>query len=349
MLRIGRLLAISAQLAGLLLCLEAALQVYFRVVEGRWIFRHSPFKVEHIVAQDDRRVFSYKPNFRDPTQRLTIDQYGFRSSATVPVPEEGSKVIAALGDSVPFGHGLSDEETYPFVLGKLLAERRSPLRVVNAGVQSYNLAQSIEHFRRDVRAHYQPLIVTLQAANDVGLLLTYGDAWTPDTTWTPQRRDLLSWALPRSATVTLLGSRWLRFNTGGESAQREWMLQNAERLLEEFAEECAKAGIVAVLLPINLFYYQTRNAEKNPRLSRWAAWTAEGRAGESVFEDFNRVMAGVAQRKGEAAGVYFFDVRAYLDEADREPLYVDFVHHSPEGSRRVAQGLLEFITAKGLL
>jgi hypothetical protein len=342
-------LRVPAAIAGLLFCLEAALQVYVRFTAGHWVIQQNPYRVEHIIPRDDKRGFSYKPNFRDPALGLTIDQFGFRTSPALPAPAVGAKVVAALGDSVPFGHGLTDEDTYPFALNTLLAHRGSSLRVVNAGVQSYNLAQSIEHFRRDVRAHYQPVIVTLQAANDVGLLLHYRGAWTPDKTWEPYRSSVWTSLLTRSATMAILGSRLQTFASGDVPQQKDRMLQNEEKLLDEFTDECGKAGIAVILLPIDLFYYQTSHTEKNPQLSRWPAWQAQSTGWEAVFDDFNRVMAGVAHRKGPASGVYFFDTRACLDGEDREPLYVDFVHYSPEGNRRVAQGLLEFMAAHGLL
>jgi hypothetical protein len=344
-----KLLIVPAAIAGFLFFLEAGLQVYFRVTSGHWIIQQTPYKVDHIIPQDDKRAYSYRPNFRDPAQGLTIDHFGFRVSHSLPAVAEGSKIIAALGDSVPFGHGLRDDETYPFYLAKLLIEKGSPLGVVNAGVQSYNLQQSIEHFRRDVRAHYRPVIVTLEVANDVGLLLHYRGAWTPDTTWAPYRHSVLSSLLIRSATMAILGSRLQAFTSWGVPQRKGEMLQNEERLLDAFTEECSKAGIAVILMPINLFYYQTSHTERNPQLSKWMAWQAENTGWDGVFDAFNRVMADLAQRKGPESRVYFFDTREYLDNLDREPLYTDFIHHSPEGNQRVAQGLLEFMTAKRLL
>src|SRR5262249_15618024 len=147
-----------------LLLIEGVLQLYYRVTHGSWLAQLQPYKVEHIVRQDDKRAYSYKPNFRDESQGISIDQFGFRASPRVPGPAAGSAVIACLGDSVPFGHGLRDEETYPFQLNELLKAAGSPVSAINAGVQSYNLQQSIEHFHRDVLPHYRPVAVTLQAA-----------------------------------------------------------------------------------------------------------------------------------------------------------------------------------------
>ena len=158
------------RLSGFVACvllMEAVLQVSYRVTNGIWLLRQRPYNVDHIVPQDDKRAYSYKPNFRDAQEGVSINQFGFRTSPSLPEPESGSEVIVNLGDSVPYGHGLRDEQTYPFELSRLMKEAGSPLAVINAGVQSYNLQQSIEHFYRDAMAHYRPVVVTLQTANDV--------------------------------------------------------------------------------------------------------------------------------------------------------------------------------------
>jgi hypothetical protein len=336
-----------------LLLIEGMLQLYHRVTQGRWSLRPQPYKVEHIVRQDDKRAYSYKPNFRDENEGVSIDQFGFRASPRVPGLEAGSAVIACLGDSVPFGHGLRDEETYPFDLNELLKASRSPVSAINAGVQSYNLQQSIEHFYLDVLAHYQPVAVTLQAANDVGLLLTYRSSWTPESTWAPYRPNgqafLGSSATVHYATEFAVRALVLLARAGLLAYPIDEMLANEERLLREFIGVCASRHIKVVLLPINPFYYQTKRTEKNPELSRWAAWKSESMEWESVIDRFNDVLIRIAHRYGPGEGVYLFDVRAYLDDHDREPLYTDFIHHSPEGSRRVAQGLFEFVKAAGIV
>lgn len=332
-----------------LLSLEIALQLYFRLTTGHWLVRQSAYRIEHIVAQRDERIYSYKPNFRDPDGRLTIDEHGFRISRSVPPAPPGATVIAALGDSVPFGYALRDEETYPFQLQQRLRERGSSLPVVNAGVESYNLQQSIAHFRRDVRRHYRPRIITVHTANDAGLLLHYRGSWTPDRTWDPTANGFLHSLVTRSGTMAMIGPRLLELTSGTVETQTARMLEHERRLLDALTDECAAAGIAVILLPVNPFYYQTTNTERNASLSRWPAWSREHAGAETVFDAFNRVMAEVAEAKGPASGVYFFDVRAYLDGEDREPLYIDFIHHSAEGNRRVAHGLAELMAAQGLL
>lgn len=69
----------------------------------------------------------------------------------------------------------------------------------------------------------------------------------------------------------------------------------------------------------------------------------------TVIDRFNAVLIRVGREYGPQNGVYVFDVRGYLDNQDREALYTDFIHHSPEGNRRVAQGLFELMKAIGIV
>ncbi len=336
--------------------LEGCLQVVYRVRNGSWLTGRRPYEVEHVVRVDDKRGYAYVPNFRDEGQGLTMDEFGFRISPTQKAPATGADVIVALGDSVPFGHGLRDEETYPFALDALLRDAASPLAVVNAGVQSYNLQQSIERFYRDVLEHYHPVAITLQTANDVALLLTYRAGWTPDTTWAPYRSNvagILGWSATLHYLVPVLMpvAGMLAAALPGSLFQvpEEAMLANEERLLHELIEVCRAKGTKLVLMPINPFYYQTTRRERNAQLSRWEAWRADTMGWERTIERYNDVLVRVAHTAGPAAGVYLFDVRAELDAQDREPLYIDFIHHSAEGNRRVAEGLFTFLEANRIV
>jgi hypothetical protein len=146
--------------------------------------------------------------------------------------------------------------------------------------------------------------------------------------------------------MKLGGSVVGKFSGGGALVYPpDLMLANEERLLRELIGVCASKRIALVLMPINPFYYQTKNTERNDRLSRWAAWRAETMGWETVIDRFNDVLIRVAGQYGPRDGVYLFDVRAYFDDQEREPLYTDFIHHSPEGNRRVAQGLFAFMKA----
>jgi hypothetical protein len=122
-----------------------------------------------------------RPNYTDPVNGITINALGFRGPL---LSKELHSLIVALGDSVPFGAGVRDDETYPAILDTLVGPAFSGMRVLNAGVSSYNIRQSFDRLQYDVLKHYekQVRVVTLQAANDVSLLTWYRQAWTPEVT-----------------------------------------------------------------------------------------------------------------------------------------------------------------------
>ena len=88
-------------------------------------------------------------------------------------------------------------------------------------------------------------------------------------------------------------------------------------------------------------------------------------AGEASLQLFYRLQEGdwvwensafrigytqpVNDRRREMPGVYFFDMRPVMDSQDRDMLYVDFIHHTPEGNRLVADTLFEFLMKDGMV
>lgn len=330
------------------LLIEGALQVFYRVRNGYWLLGFETFRVEHLVARDDKRQYALKPGFSDPQRGITIAETGFRQAASISGPEPGAKVIALLGDSVPYGYGVRDEETYPFRLRELFRQRGVDLGVVNAGVPSYNYQQSIEHFREAVRPRYDPVIVTLQAANDIGLFLRHRGLWSPDVTWTPHRPGLSAY-LTRSAFFFYLASPLQNVRRGGTDQPPTRLLSHVEKITRGFVGRCTQSGTRVILMPIDPFYYQTAHVDRNPKLARWQSWKASSQGWAQLFDQFNQVLIDLVQDYPPDAGVYFFDTRALLDQLDREKLFADSIHYSPEGNRVVAAGLFDFMAERGLV
>lgn len=91
-----------------------------------------------------------------------INPHGFRG-AEVPVRRtSGCQRILCLGDSLTFGEGVHDSDTYPALLGKLLRSRRGGgcVEVINAGVQGYGTREEVSLFLLRGLA-FQPDVVTL--------------------------------------------------------------------------------------------------------------------------------------------------------------------------------------------
>lgn len=65
--------------------------------------------------------------------KLAISGVGLRGHETTIAKPPGIKRVLILGDSMTFGLYVNDDETYPAVLGKLLAEHGDKVEVLNAG------------------------------------------------------------------------------------------------------------------------------------------------------------------------------------------------------------------------
>lgn len=168
------------------------------------------FRVPHIEPVADRRMYSLKHKYR--SRKLNI-LAGFRW----PVGVEVAGDLVCLGDSVPFGQGVRDHETYPALLGAL-----------NAGVSSYNIRQSLARYEIDVLGRgYSPNVVTIQAANDVSLYMELGSTWTPHSV----HLGRMGGAMPEGEH---------RAHT------REWMLDSVRTHLEAFCDKHPRLRVLLI-------------------------------------------------------------------------------------------------------
>jgi len=259
-------------------------------------------------------------------------------------------MVAATGDSVPFGAGVSDDETYPALLERVLVSAGRDIRVLNAGVPSYNLRQSLDRLNRDVLPIYANVVaVTVQAANDVSLASYFREQWTPDVTWAHIRFDWTPQGMMRLALIHYgaLGFQALE-QLRRRSRAEDWaaaMLDQETRVLSEGLAPAVARGIPVVLLPIDPFFYSGPGSSwKNEALPAYhgtyanyvAAWSA-------LIADFNDRLQRFAAREPR---VEFLDTRAILDGLDRRSLFVAFIHSSPAGNAVVARAIHERLVGR---
>ena len=349
---------------------EGVLQLHYRLRHTCWLWQERPFLVNFADPVADRRQYTLRPGYAGvgdagPGTRLAINARGFRGDEVSP----WAPVIVTLGDSVPFGWGVNPDQSYAAQLQRLLAASGHAINVVNAGVPSYNLRQSFDRLRFEVlHTYHHPALVTVQAANDILLLTAYQNDYTPDLTWAGsrlQRTDLPTATYSKWACVyylRLVKARLARkpppkvvfTPTHPASADpaatpaRARMLDNEQAVLDEGLRFCRQQHIPVVLLPIDLFCYQTAHLERNAHLSAYKTLKFA-----SYVQEWVPLAAAFNLRLQQAAashpGAYFFDTRALLDAGDREGCFVDFIHLTPRGNARVAQGLLDFLRQRQLL
>jgi lysophospholipase L1-like esterase len=118
---------------------------------------------------DHELVFRHPPGMDAVYQgvRVRTNDLGFRDRPVGPrVP--GELRILVLGDSLTFGWGVAEEDTYPRQLEALLAGMLGrPVRTINTGVGGYNSVQELGVARRHVGRLRPDLLLLLYVANDV--------------------------------------------------------------------------------------------------------------------------------------------------------------------------------------
>ena len=195
--------------------------------------------------------------------------------------------------------------------------------------------------------------ITIQAANDVSLFLYYRENWTPELTWADVRFNIHPIPLANYLTIPHYLSQWLSRPKGSSNTYTgellndniNFLLQEELRKLQELSSE-----VIVLLLPINPFYYQVENTDKNIDLKRWDLYTAPDNSlvdsWDQLIRDFNSVLRNVST---EFDNMFFLDVRVAMDKEDRNDLYSDFIHLTPEGNKLQADIIMEFLEEHALI
>lgn len=137
-----KLITISLSIVFTLFLLEIACQAFFFFVIKKQLEEQLNNPLHYYTTTDDPVLYYVlKPNYRTQKdgKKIHIDQNGLR--------DDGDKTTAAhkialIGDSVPFGISLSQEETPSARLQTLVGDST---KVLNLGMPGYGL-EEIEHF-----------------------------------------------------------------------------------------------------------------------------------------------------------------------------------------------------------
>ncbi|NER94650.1 MAG: SGNH/GDSL hydrolase family protein [Symploca sp. SIO1B1] len=345
-------LFISSTLTSILL-LEISLQVVYLIRSGTWLSEdRAAFNIGYTAPVEDRRQYSLRSGYVNEELGIVVNDQGFRGS----LPPSDSKMIVTLGDSVPFGAGVKDKETYPAVLGQLLKDEYTSshkISALNAGVPSYNFRQAYDRLQYDVLNLYDMeaiLAITVQAANDMSLLTQYRQDWSPDRTWADVRWHN-SWNTPSYSAILhhlflLTKPKKEQLQEKHESYSTTKMIQTLQSTLNNFEEFCSVNKIPIILMPVDMFYYQTKNISQNQQLKRWDEFQPYVRIWDEIAKEINHELLLSSERSD---CVFFLDTRVILDNLDRGLMYHDLIHYSPRGNKIVAESLLKFMRRQNLL
>lgn len=336
---------------------EAGLQLFYRFSNKSWLWQYNNFHITFVQPVQDRRKYALRSNFSDTQIGVSTNDKGFRLSGAPSEITPETPVMVFLGDSKSFGAGVRDNQTYEYYIEQKLQKDGVPLHAVNAGVPSYNMRQTLDRYNLDVLPNYKPKVVVLQGTfNDISLLTYYRENWSPDKTWADIRFANFSAPLPgvqKIATVYYLNQVLKNSSppiVGGsveyEAYPDEEMLKAVRGQIEEFIKNCEAKSIPVVLVPIDPFYYQTANFDKNPSLPLWKNHTAYVEKWKEILLHYDDMLLDISNKHDS---VYFFDVRKQFDATERGKLFSDFIHYSADGNELLADGLYQFMKEKGVL
>ena len=99
-------------------------------------------------------------------ERVHVNSKGLRGDE-IPARRPGVARILVLGDSMTFGHGVDDDQTYSAQLEALLRGDGSDVHVINAGVRGYGTDHAYRFFVRRLRELRPDLVVFAFYENDV--------------------------------------------------------------------------------------------------------------------------------------------------------------------------------------
>ncbi|MEZ5967319.1 MAG: SGNH/GDSL hydrolase family protein [Planctomycetota bacterium] len=166
-----RLALLALGIVVALLALEVFLRVFdpgrYRELEEREAFS------ERVLRRDADGVLRLRPGVETTFlgKRVAISAIGLRNPpVVVPKPADVYRIVV-VGDSVPFGWGVGEDEAFPRLLEREL--QREPrtdgrrIEVVNAGIPGFGLVEEYVWLRDHGLAMAPDLVVHCVIANDV--------------------------------------------------------------------------------------------------------------------------------------------------------------------------------------
>jgi GDSL-like Lipase/Acylhydrolase family len=344
--RVLAALAITLLLGACLVLIETLLQTHFRITKGYWLLLdRTNFAVPYVKPVNDRREYSLRENASDGRHR--INSKGFRGAEID--SRSNAPLICVIGDSVPFGAGVADEETFPAHLQKALRASGSAVQVLNGGVASYNLRQSFDRWRIDIAPAYRCRLLLVNAANDVSLIDYFGEKWTPDVTWAQARFDIATNRIAISLYASVVQRRLqaaAQIGSLSEQEQRRFV-DVVLTSVGQAVDEAVAQNLPVVILPISPCYATGRVEDTDSREAchGYPDYAALARRWQPLIAMLNAGLKALAARKG----IHYLPVDEFFNRRGRAGMFVDFIHFSNAGNHEIAQFILEFVHDKGLL
>jgi lysophospholipase L1-like esterase len=356
----------SAKMLSLACALILVLEVFLRLTSFAWY--HSPYYLLYGIHNGvetvginpwswfQRKYYKFPPNYisneaKDAAEQQsvtwTINSRGFRGPDFEVAKPKGVFRIVCLGESNTFGYHDRDDETYPYILGRLFAREKLPVEVINAGFPYYNSGDILSLLKKEI-VNYKPDLLTFYEA--------YGDASWPIEIGPLGRAAL--WLHNHSITDLLLRNNFkaLGEDTGRvlnklvpQSLPREQLRKNVELVAERYRENVRSIVHIAKSRGIPIILIRQPLTARNPN---YGSLTYE-QENQSVRDKFQKVdiltylievwmlkQHRLMEELDKIAKEEKLPVVDYIKIVDQDRSFLaSWVHLSGEGKLRLAEAL----------
>lgn len=263
----------------------------------------------------------------------------------VPKPEDLIR-INCIGASTTMNYISCNEEdfSYPMELEKMLKSRLDvPLEVNNCGMGGYNSADIFVSFALSIIDTAPDFIILYHAYNDVRAYLTPG--FSSDYSHCRQNLAANYWKYKIGAKIPQLKSKFLNYvvnrifpinprhslldsiSKGTIDIQQDPSigLRTYERNLQHIIDICSRNGIHVVLSTYAHFLYDAIKDEPLHQLYG------------CIVKQENEIMRGLAKKND----LLLVDNAALMPHDER--FFVDSIHFTPEGMKRIALNFAEVL------
>lgn len=301
------------------------------------------FQVE--AVPNSRMVYRLLPNSRFVTFGVDYptNELGFRDDTIAPRDEVDVRILC-VGDSVTFGTGVRNEETFPNqleqMLGESVAEGRR-VEVINGGVSAYNAENVLGLLSTHLGDLRPDLVVYTFVENDLddslspgpdGYLMYYDPSNPPDAPFIQREFPAIWWGSKQSA-----------------SPPKGALLQILSGVFPEVPDDALPLLVGDHPEPIRRWrgFSETVSEMKNLCESVGAHFAVYSFAARNHSEPAIRKVETICKELGipHASTLPIFDKRTYMKQ---HSLGYD-AHCNPAGNRLMAERLSAFLADGGFL
>jgi lysophospholipase L1-like esterase len=285
-----------------------------------FLVRQIDTDVELPFMEPDPELFwKPAPGFSGPMWggRVTINADGLRDNVPARPAVAPSRRLLCFGDSITFGFGVGDQDTYPAALATSL--KGLGIEVRNAGVTGYTSHQTLRWLRRQLES---------QRIDDATLLIGWNDGTPRPIT------DAEFAARLRYSTTT--ADRALGYLAIYRLMKATWLRRGLEANGEETLRPTARVPLDAYAANLEMFVAEARAAGTTPHFIALPSRLLPG--DKPRLTEYTAALEAVARR----LSVPLYDVgilsSAHPDIAGRgnASYFIDSLHLSPEGNRLMA-------------